>query len=113
MDEFEKVKDIVLRHLKDNPNARNYDKVLYFSIMKETYYNHIAHNPTFEQKRNFNDLLWQLLDKTPNFESIRRIRQKIQADYVFTPTDPAIKKKRKIREEDIIDYVTKDWNTEG
>jgi hypothetical protein len=107
MDEFEKVKDLVLRHLKDNPNARNFDKALYFSIMKETYYNHIAVNPTDEQKYNFNDLLWQLLEKTPNFETIRRIRQKIQSDYVYIPTDPAIKKKRRIREDNFTDYFGK------
>tara|TARA_R110002020_G_scaffold83406_3_gene207594 strand:- start:2998 stop:3327 length:330 start_codon:yes stop_codon:yes gene_type:complete len=107
MDEFEKVKDLVLRHLKDNVESRNADKVLYFSIMKEIYYNHISTNPTDEQKYNFNNLLWTLLDKTPNFESIRRIRQKIQADYIFLPTDPAIKKKRKIREDNFYDYFGK------
>jgi|TARA_R100000005_G_scaffold25213_1_gene11162 hypothetical protein len=106
MDEFEKVKDRVLRHLKDNPSTRNSDKVLYYSIMKEVYYDHIASNPTDEQKRNFNDLLWTLLNKTPNLESIRRIRQKIQADCVFMPTDPAVKKKRKMREDNFYDYFS-------
>ena len=107
MDEFEKIKDRVLRHLKDNPKTRNSDKVLYYSIMKEVYYDHIATNPTDQQKYNFNNLLWTLLDKTPNLESIRRIRQKIQADYVFLPTDPQIKKKRKIREDNFYDYFGK------
>ena len=106
MDEFEKVKDRVLRHLKDNPNTRNSDKMLYFSIMKEIYYDHIATNPTDQQKRNFNDLLWTLLNKTPNLESIRRIRQKIQADWVFVPTDPKVLKKRKLRQENFQDYFS-------
>ena len=48
-----------------------------------------------------------IIRKTPNFETIRRIRQKIQSDYVYIPTDPAIKKKRRIREDNFTDYFGK------
>tara|TARA_R100000781_G_scaffold110308_1_gene75657 strand:- start:315 stop:590 length:276 start_codon:yes stop_codon:yes gene_type:complete len=35
--EFDKVKDIVIRFLRDLPETRNSDKLLYYEIMKENF----------------------------------------------------------------------------
>ena len=69
--EFDKVKDVVIRFLRDLPATRNSDKLLYYEI-----------------------------------STIVRVRRQIQnKDRVFEPTDPDVRRKRKIRSEDIGDWA--------
>ena len=100
--EFDKVKDIVIKFLRDLPETRNSDKLLYYEIMKEIFL-------TTDLKDNipkalFLDTLWELLTISPDKSTIVRVRRQIQnVDWIFQPTDPAVLKKRKIRSSDISD----------
>ena len=102
--EFDKVKDIVIKFLRDLPETRNSDKLLYYEIMKEIFL-------TTDLKDNipkalFLDTLWELLTISPDKSTIVRVRMQIQnVDWIFQPTDPAVLKKRKIRSSDISDWA--------
>ena len=102
--EFDKVKDIVIKFLRDLPEPRNSDKLLYYEIMKEIFL-------TTDLKDNipkalFLDTLWELLTISPDKSTIVRVRRQIQnVDWIFQPTDPAVLKKRKIRSSDISDWA--------
>ena len=101
--EFDKVKDIVIRFLRDLPETRNSDKLLYYEIMKETFL-------TTDLKDNipkavFLDTLWELLTISPDKSTIVRVRRQIQnTDCIFEPTDPDVRKKRKIRSVDVAEW---------
>ena len=105
--EFDKVKDIVIRFLKDLPETRNSDILLYYEILKETFL-------TTDLKDNipkavFLDTLWELINTAPDKSTMVRVRRHIQnTDCVFEPTDPDVRKKRKIRSEDI-----GEWSVDG
>ena len=102
--EFDKVNDIVIKFLRDLPETRNSDKLLYYEIMKEIFL-------TTDLKDNipkalFLDTLWELLTISPDKSTIVRVRRQIQnVDWIFQPTDPAVLKKRKIRSSDISDWA--------
>ena len=102
--EFDKVKDIVIKFLRDLPETRNSDKLLYYEIMKEIFL-------TTDLKDNipkalFLDTLWELFTISPDKSTIVRVRRQIQnVDWIFQPTDPAVLKKRKIRSSDISDWA--------
>jgi hypothetical protein len=50
--------------------------------------------------------LWELLTISPDKSTIVRVRRQIQnKDRVFEPTDPDVRRKRKIRSEDIGDWA--------
>ena len=54
----------------------------------------------------FLDVLWELLTISPDKSTIVRVRRQIQnRDLVFEPTDPDVRKKRKIRSVDIGDWA--------
>ena len=102
--EFDNVKEIVIKFLRDLPETRNSDKLLYYEIMKEIFL-------TTELKDNvpkalFLDTLWELLTISPDKSTIVRVRRQIQnVDWVFQPTDPDVRRKRKIRSADISDWA--------
>ena len=105
--EFDNVKKIVVRFLKDLPETRNSDILLYYEILKETFL-------TTDLKDNipravFLDTLWELINLAPDKSTMVRVRRLIQnGDCVFEPTDPDVRKKRKIRSEDI-----SEWSVDG
>ena len=101
--EFDKVKDIVIKFLRDLPETRNNDKLLYYEIMKDTFL-------TTDLKDNipkavFLDTLWELLTISPDKSTIVRVRRQIQnVDCIFEPTDPEVRRKRKIRSVDVAEW---------
>ena len=102
--EFDKVKDIVVRFLRDMPATRNSASLLYYEILKETFL------PTDLKdtipKAVFLDTLWELINMAPDKSTMVRVRRHIQnKDCVFEPTDPEVRKKRKIRSEDISEWA--------
>ena len=102
--EFDKVKDIVIRFLRDLPATRNSDKLLYYEIMKENFLKTDLKDGI--DKAAFLDTLWELLTISPDKSTIVRVRRQIQnRDLVFEPTDPDVRKKRKIRSVDIGDWA--------
>ena len=64
------IKDLVLKILKDNPMTRNSDRLLYNEVCMEMGYD--THNMT----------AWEMLHRKdmPSTESVRRSRQKAQAE---------------------------------
>ena len=109
--EFDNVKDIVIRFLKDLPETRNSDILLYYEILKETFLEtdllskHWGKDTT--TKEVFLDTLWELINLAPDKSTMVRVRRLIQnGDCVFEPTDPDVRKKRKIRSEDISEWAT-------
>ncbi len=102
--EFDKVKDVVIRFLRDLPATRNSDKLLYYEIMKENFLKTDLKDSV--DRYIFLDVLWELLTISPDKSTIVRVRRQIQnKDRVFEPTDPDVRKKRKIRSEDIGDWA--------
>tara|TARA_R110002051_G_scaffold202608_1_gene269207 strand:+ start:320 stop:691 length:372 start_codon:yes stop_codon:yes gene_type:complete len=102
--EFDKVKDIVIRFLKDLPETRNSDILLYYEILKETFLTTDLKDTI--PKAVFLDTLWELINLAPDKSTMVRVRRHIQnKDCVFEPTDPAVRKKRKIRSTDISDWA--------
>ena len=103
--EFDNVKDIVVRFLRDSPETRNSDILLYYTILKETFL-------TTDLKDSiprivFLDTLWELINLAPDKSTIVRVRRHIQnEDCVFQPTDPDVRKKRQIRSDDISEWAT-------
>jgi len=105
--EFDKVKDIVARFLRDSEETRNSDILLYYVILKETFLTTDLKDTI--PKAVFLDTLWELLNQAPDKSTIVRVRRHIQnGDCIFEPTDPAVRKKRKIRSEDI-----SEWSVDG
>ena len=108
--EFDKVKDIVIRFLRDLPETRNSDKLLYYEIMKENFLKTDLLEKSWDKNIStpdvFLDILWELLTISPDKSTIVRVRRQIQnRDLVFEPTDPDVRKKRKIRSVDIGDWA--------
>jgi len=95
----------VVRFLRDSPETRNSDILLYYTILKETFL-------TTDLKDSiprivFLDTLWELINLAPDKSTIVRVRRHIQnVDCVFQPTDPDVKKKRQIRSDDISEWAT-------
>ena len=108
--EFDNVKDIVIRFLRDLPETRNSDKLLYYEIMKENFLKTDLLEKSWDKNIStpdvFLDVLWELLTISPDKSTIVRVRRQIQnVDWIFQPTDPAVLKKRKIRSSDISDWA--------
>ena len=102
--EFDKVKDVVIRFLRDLPATRNSDKLLYYEIMKENFLKTDLKDSV--DRYIFLDVLWELLTISPDKSTIVRVRRQIQnKDRVFEPTDPDVRRKRKIRSEDIGEWA--------
>ena len=56
-------------------------------------------------KAVFLDTLWELLTISPDKSTIVRVRRQIQnTDCIFEPTDPDVRKKRKIRSVDVAEW---------
>lgn len=101
--EFDKVKDIVARFLRDSEETRNSDILLYYVILKETFLTTDLKDTI--PKAVFLDTLWKLLNQAPDKSTIVRVRRQIQnVDRIFEPTDPDVRKKRKIRAVDVSDW---------
>lgn len=97
--EFFSVKKIVLKLLEEDEKCRNSDKWLIYNVMK--YYTDVSF--PFE---NFLQL--------PSFESIRRIRAKIQNEKkLFPPTEKDVIAKRKGKQDDVMELLVEDifWRT--
>ena len=102
--EFDKVKDIVVRFLRDMPETRNSDILLYYEILKETFLTTDLKDTI--PKAVFLDTLWELINMAPDKSTMVRVRRHIQnKDCVFEPTVPEVRKKRKIRSEDISEWA--------
>ena len=105
--EFDNVKGIVVRFLRDLPETRNSDILLYYEILKETFLTTDLKDTI--PKALFLDTLWELINMAPDKSTIVRVRRHIQnGDCVFEPTDPDVRKKRKIRSADI-----SEWSVDG
>lgn len=68
------IRGLVLKILKEHPEARNSDKLLYAQVIE-------AMGLTFSIEN---------LERLPSPESIRRRRQEAQAEGKFIPTDPEV-----------------------
>jgi len=98
-EEFNKVSEIVENLLKTNERCRNDDKYLTYLVMREF-------TNIFIPFEDFN--------KMPAFETIKRVRAKIQnTEGLYPPTDPEVLAKRQKRQEEIKDVVTIKDGREG
>lgn len=91
------VKGNVEKLLERNPDSRNSDKYLIYLYVHEV----LGVPITYEQ--------WQKISGV-SFESIRRVRQKIQEEGRYLPTDPEVARKRGRNQEEIRNYYAgDDW----
>jgi len=87
---LDKIKDIVLKCLKNDVNARNSDWILFNDVCTELKID-VSKITVEEMCRKHNDLGF------PCFESVRRSRQKIQSEGLYKP-DETVKKFRNEQE---------------
>lgn len=84
INEIESVRNLVVSVLKEDTRARNDDNWLIYKVISRL-------TKIFISFEDFN--------KLPKFETIRRIRQKIQNEEgLYIPTDDKVIKRRKIKE---------------
>lgn len=77
MDELKSTAKLVKSILIEDKNARNSDDFLYYLVCKTVLKNHDVDIKTIPFETA---LLWRKVYKLPPFETVRRARQKIQAE---------------------------------
>lgn len=88
--------------LRDDEETRNSDIKLTIAIWREFYPNYVLDTSQGDKSGIFLDALFIL----PREDNIKRIRAKIQnEENKYLPTDPNVRKKRKISEEAWYDYL--------
>ena len=120
--EMEKCRTRVIRHLETKEATRNSDRYLYFKIIEETC-EHIykegeldalmqralEHPLDSEVTTKLMEVLWTSMRSSPKPSTIGRVRRQIQnKEYIYLPTNPEVRKARKIREASMSIY----WNEE-
>lgn len=106
MAELKKYKEKVYAILRDSEAARNSDGVLM------AHYINVYH-PNLVKMDEEGDKVIKLknLKALPPFENIRRVRQIIQnVNNEFLPTDPSVRKNRRIKEENWREYEVREAN---
>ena len=99
MGKINEVETLVWRILANDIRARNCDKYLTFRVME-------LYLTGDTGKVNGVILTVADLGKLPAFETVKRTRAKIQnVKGCYLPTDPAVRKRRKIQEETFREYA--------
>lgn len=105
MNDIRNTSDLVKEALLRNPNARNSDNYLYYLICKAK----LAGSGIDISKISFQDGLLHRNDYgLPNFETVRRTRQKVQQCFPELAGTAEVEAMRVIREESFRDYARKD-----
>lgn len=95
---------IVKMILKDNPDTRNSDNLLYYHVLK-----HVGNLHGIDiEKMSVPIFLLKMKDYgLPPFESVRRARQKIQASYPELSAKTDVESYRQLNEQEYRDYARK------
>jgi hypothetical protein len=97
-----KLRDMVETVLKDNEETRNSDIKLTIAIWIKYYPDYVLDTSQGDKSGIFLDALFIL----PREDNVKRIRAKIQnEEKKYLPTDPEVRRKRKISEEEWYDYL--------
>lgn len=108
-----KLRDMVEERLQNDEETRNSDIKLTISVWRKYYPNYVLDTSQGDKSGIFLDALFIL----PREDNVKRIRAKIQnEEKKYLPTDPEVRKKRKISEEewyDYLGYARRDPNQEG
>jgi len=133
--EFSSMKQQVEYILEMDPKSRNSDMRLFSKLLEELTPYRIINSKIIMEKLRAKHLFFDLdveqnlrrvqllildslltepnLQEVPNFETIRRVRQKIQnEDERFLPTSEEVARRRRIREELIKEYIIKNKTKE-
>lgn len=98
MNKIKRTSDIVKDVLKDCPNARNSDDLLYINVCKRI--SPMVCNQPFQTV-----LLMRNELGIPPFESVRRTRQKLQASYPELCASDEVEAQRMVNEEIVKNYA--------
>ena len=97
LDEFKTVKARVEYILRKYPEARNDDRYLWLMYVREF-------DPDMNKYIKY--IPYKVLKNAVSFETLRRVRQKIQnSEGRYPPTDPEVARKRRIRSEVIREVI--------
>lgn len=97
-----KLRDMIEERLENVEKARNSDVTLTIEVWKKYYPEYVLDTSQGEKSGIFLDALFIL----PREDNIKRIRATIQnEEKKFLPTDPEVRRKRKISEEEWYDYL--------
>lgn len=103
MRKLKSVEDKVLAILKDNPEARNDDMLLYVLVCKDCY----KWSGTDIERLPFGVVMASYKTMNiPHFESVRRSRQKVQEKHPELDSSPEVKKARHRCQHMYQNYVT-------
>lgn len=94
---IDKVSDIVLDILRKDPKARDSDRYLYIEVVRAVK-PQALYEPFFLAYAD-NDL--------PSTETVRRTRQKAQADYPELAADMQVEGFREVKEHEFFDFAIK------
>ena len=101
-EKFKKLETVVMPILKDNPPTRSDDFLLYCEVLKQTV-------PNVLQLSTETFLCSHKSLGVPSYESVSRVRRKIQANNPELVSDRA-KQKREQEEQDYIKYaIDENW----
>lgn len=102
--EVKKVYDVVKEILARDERARNCDKYLTFRVVEWFLYNSENLNGKVAALRYCIIMQLEDLKKLPAFETIKRVRARIQnTEDLYLPTDESVRKKRKQRQKEMRD----------
>ena len=101
MNTIKRTSDLVKQILIEDETARNSDTFLYLQVC------HILNPSAIEEP------FWKVLStlkahRLPNFETVRRTRQKLQADFPELASSERIKEKKAIKEQEFREYARGD-----
>ena len=106
--EFDTVYKRVESFLKERPETRNSDRLLYYHFLEDAY-------RRLELEQKYQDIplpavglqaIWEVVEDAPDKSTVKRTRARIQnTEHRLLPTDPDVLRRRKLRKEDIRDWT--------
>ena len=108
MAKFDTIKSKVVNKLKENPETRNSDTLLYFELLKDTYKDMREgdRNVPYGFQDDFLRDLWKLVKQAPDKSTVVRIRRHIQnKECLFLPTQSDVREKRLTKQSDLLGWL--------
>jgi len=108
MAKLDTIKQKVIKKLMEEPDTRNSDTLLYFTLLRDTYkeMQEGERNVPYGFEDDFLRDLWALIKKAPDKSTVVRIRRYIQHDeLLFLPTQRDVIEKRVKNQSDLLRWL--------
>ena len=107
--ELNKIKELVKKLLSEKPELRANDDLLYLEVLKKVhpYWSNARITTDIENISIGEFFTMRKSAKLPNFESVRRSRQKVQEEHPELKPCERVQESRKRQEEKFYNFATK------